>query len=163
VFNDKIKSLAELKEIVTALKKNREKIAFTNGCFDILHFGHIKYLKQASLLADKLIVGINSDISVRKLKGNSRPIMSEMDRANIISALECVDYTIIFTQQTPLSLIKAIKPNFLVKGGDWKKSDIVGKKFVESYGGKVMSISFVQGYSTSSIISKIRKAKNLIE
>ncbi|UCB57383.1 MAG: D-glycero-beta-D-manno-heptose 1-phosphate adenylyltransferase [Candidatus Omnitrophota bacterium] len=156
---DKIKNLKTLKSIVAACKKRREKVVFTNGCFDILHLGHIKYLEQASSLGKRLVVAVNSDASERLLKGSTRPIIPEKERAALVAALECVDYVTIFNQPTPLALIKALKPDILVKGGDWQKADIVGKDFVESYGGKVVAADFVKGFSSSSIIAGIRKGK----
>lgn len=159
MIKDKIKSLRELKDIVAASKKRGKKITFTNGCFDILHLGHIKYLEKASLLGDRLIVAINSDASVGRIKGNRRPLFPEQERATLVAALGCVDYVIIFTQPTPLHLIKTLKPAILVKGGDWQASDIVGKGFIESYGGKVISANFVKGHSSSSIIARIKENK----
>ena len=156
---DKIKELKELKNILDSSKKRGEHIVFTNGCFDILHLGHIKYLEKAASLGDKLVVAVNSDASVCRLKGNARPIMPEQERATLVAACECVDYVTIFSEATPLHLIKALKPDTLVKGGNWRKSDIVGKDFVESYGGEVISVDFAKGYSTSSIIAKIKKSK----
>jgi len=157
LFKSKIKKFKELKSIAAASKKRREKIVFTNGCFDILHLGHIRYLKKARSLGDKLVVAVNNDSSVRKIKGNSRPIFPEAARAALLAALECVDYVTIFGQSTPLRLIKALRPNVLVKGSDWRKGDIVGSDFVKSYGGKVFSAPFVKGYSSSSIIARIKR------
>lgn len=155
----KVRNLKELKSSVAATKRKGEKIVFTNGCFDILHLGHIKYLEQAAALGDKLIVAVNSDASVRKLKGDKRPIFHQKGRAELVAALECVDYVTIFSAGTPLSLIKALKPDVLVKGGDWRSGNIVGKDFVESYGGKVKSCGFVKGYSSSSIIARIEAGR----
>ena len=154
---DKIKELKELKNIIDSSKKRGERVVFTNGCFDILHLGHIKYLEKAGVLGNKLIVAVNSDCSVRKIKENVRPIIPEEERAILVAALECVNYVIIFTESSPLNLIKALKPDVLVKGGDWDKKDIVGKDFVESYDGEVISVDFAKGYSTSSIIARIKK------
>ena len=156
---DKIKELKELKNIIDSSKKRGERVVFTNGCFDILHLGHIKYLEKAASLGNKLVVAVNSDASVRRLKGNAHPIMPEQERATLIAACECVDYVTIFSEATPLRLIKALKPDTLVKGGNWRKSDIVGKDFVESYAGEVISLTFIKGYSSSSIIAKIKKSK----
>jgi D-beta-D-heptose 7-phosphate kinase/D-beta-D-heptose 1-phosphate adenosyltransferase len=156
---NKIKKLTDLKSSVAVAKRKDEKIVFTNGCFDILHLGHIKYLEQASGLGDKLIVAVNSDASVRKLKGHKRPVFPQRDRARLVAALECVDYVTIFSAGTPLNLIKALKPDVLVKGGDWRSGNIVGKDVVESYGGKVKSCGFVKGYSTSSIIARIEAGR----
>ncbi len=159
MIKDKIKSLQELQRIVSAAKRRGEKIVFTNGCFDLLHLGHLRYLERASSLGDKLIVAVNNDSSVRRLKKNLRPLVPAKERASIVAGLGCVDYVIIFGQATPLKLIKALKPDLLVKGGDWRKNDIVGKEFVESYGGKVFSVDFVKAHSTSALIAKIRAKK----
>ena len=156
MIKNKIKKIKELRKIVAAAKKKGKKIAFTNGCFDILHLGHIRYLEKAAKEADILIVAVNSDASVRKIKGKPRPLISEKARASVVAALECVNYVIIFSQSTPLNLIKVLKPDVLAKGSDWREKDIVGKDIVASCGGKVISIDFVKGYSTSSIISKIK-------
>jgi len=153
----KIKSLPELKTIVTRLKKNSKKIVFTNGCYDLLHLGHIYYLKRAKKKGDILILGLNSDSSMRKLKGNGRPLIPEKNRAEILSAVEFVDYVIIFDENTPGRLIREISPDILVKGGDYKKEEVAGGKFVESKGGKVIIIPFLKGYSTTKLIEKIKK------
>ena len=137
-------------------KAKGKKIVFTNGCFDILHRGHVAYLHQARKLGDFLIVGINADASVKRLKGPTRPINNEIDRAFVISNLRSVDGVEIFTEDTPLELIIIIRPQVLVKGGDWKVDQIVGGREVISWGGEVMSLSFVDGYSTSSVIKKIQ-------
>ena len=142
---------------IKSLKQKNKKIVFTNGCFDLLHVGHIRYLQQARSLGDCLIVGVNSDKSVQILKGPTRPIQSENDRAEILAALNAVDYTILFTEETPLELIKKIQPDFLVKGGDWKIPQIVGSDFVLSYGGCVRSLQFIDGQSTTAIIEKSQK------
>lgn len=135
------------------IRKNK-KIVFTNGCFDLLHIGHVRYLKEARKLGDYLVVGINSDLSVKELKGPTRPIQNQDDRAEILSSLEAVDATVIFAESTPERLIKNVKPDILVKGGDWTVDQIVGGHFVQSYGGKVMSLQFVEGKSTTKIIEK---------
>ena len=134
-----------------------KKVVFTNGCFDILHVGHVKYLQEAKAQGDILVVGINADASVRKLKGAERPIQNEEDRGEVLSALACVDFVAIFEEDTPENLIKLLKPDVLVKGGDWKVDQIVGSDFVMSYGGKVKSLQFVKGKSTTNIVSKILK------
>ena len=154
---DKIKNLKELRKIVVAAKKRGKRVVFTNGCFDIIHLGHIRYLEKTSSLGNKLVVALNSDASERRLKGDRRPIIPAQERAAIVAAFECVDYVIIFAETTPLRLIKTLQPDVLVKGGDWRKPDIVGKDFVESYGCKVLSVGFVKGYSSSSIIARIRR------
>ncbi len=134
----------------------KQKIVFTNGCFDILHVGHIRYLQEAAKLGDILIVGLNSDESVKRLKGPERPINSEADRAEMLGALGFVDYVAIFSEDTPLNLIKMIKPDVLVKGGDYAPDDVVGKKEVEERGGRLVLIPFVEGKSTTNIIEKIK-------
>lgn len=135
-------------------QKRPAKVVFTNGCFDLLHVGHIEYLEQARSLGNFLIVGVNSDASVKALKGPSRPIQNENDRAKILSALRAVDAVVIFNEETPEKLIHIIRPDVLVKGGDWKIESIVGASFVQSYGGQVQSLKFVNGKSTTSIIEK---------
>jgi rfaE bifunctional protein nucleotidyltransferase chain/domain len=137
-------------------KEQNKKIVFTNGCFDILHRGHVQYLTQARALGDLLIVGLNADSSVKKLKGNERPIQSQDDRREILLALKAVDAVEVFYEDTPMELIKKVKPDILVKGGDWDVSKIVGREFVESYGGKCQSLPFVPGHSTTHILEKIK-------
>lgn len=146
----------EIAKICEQLRDSK-KIVFTNGCFDLLHIGHVRYLQEAKKLGDMLVVGINSDASVRRLKGPQRPIQNESDRAEILAALGCVDYSVIFDEDTPLNLIKSIKPKVLVKGGDWKAENIVGSDLVLANDGQVISLSFVDGRSTTHIISKIEK------
>lgn len=158
-YYNKIKTIAEISRFAKRLKHSGTKIVFTNGCFDLLHIGHISYLTKAKSLGDILIIGLNSDNSVKKLKGKSRPITLQRERAIVLSALEVVDFIIIFNELTPLKLIKAIKPDVLVKGGDWKKENIVGAAFVESYGGSVKSLAYLKGSSTKNLIKKIRNAK----
>ena len=154
-LRDKIKNLNSLKKIVSRLKKQGRKLVFTNGCFDILHYGHAKYLEDAKRKGDILIVGVNSDQSVRRIKGNKRPIVNESDRISLIAALESVDYAVLFNQDTPIKVIETLKPNILVKGADWKKGNIIGENIVSKSGGKVVRIKLVAGRSTSSIIKKI--------
>ena len=137
--------------------KNKGRVVFTNGCFDLLHFGHIEYLRIARAMGDYLIIGLNSDDSVKRLKGNLRPINSEEDRAKMLIALKCVDDVIIFDDDTPLSLIKELRPDILVKGGDWSEENIVGAEVVRNYGGEVYSIPFLEGYSTTLIIDRIKE------
>lgn len=139
------------------LEENKgKKVVFTNGCFDILHLGHVEYLNEAKAQGDLLIVAINSDASVRKLKGPDRPINNEEDRAKMLLNLKAVDCVQIFTEQTPLEIIKLIKPQVLVKGGDWKPEQIVGADVVQSYGGEVKSLMFKEGYSTSNLIKSVQ-------
>ena len=135
----------------------RKKIVFTNGCFDILHKGHVSYLQKAKKLGDVLIVGMNTDASIRRLKGSGRPVNHEKDRAFVLSSLACVDRVVFFKENTPEKLIRKVRPDVLVKGGDWKKKDVVGASFVESYGGSVRLIPFVKGFSTTGILGKIQK------
>ncbi len=153
----KIVNLNELKEIRERAKSKGGKVVFTNGCFDILHRGHVEYLEKAKKLGDILIVGLNSDDSVKEIKGEKRPIVPQEDRALVLSALGCVDYVYIFDQETPEELIKKIIPDVLVKGGDWEKENIVGRKIVEKNGGKVFTIPEVKGKSTQKIIQIIVK------
>ncbi|MBU0502908.1 MAG: D-glycero-beta-D-manno-heptose 1-phosphate adenylyltransferase [Candidatus Omnitrophota bacterium] len=151
----KILPLDLLKKNIISLKRQGKKIVFTNGCFDILHYGHVKYLEDASHKGDCLVVAINSDVSVRRIKGNHRPIVKEMDRARVLAGLKSVDYVVIFKQETPLEVIEYIKPDILVKGADWGLKDIVGREAVLKYGGKVSVIRFLKGYSTTKLINKI--------
>ena len=152
----KVLSLEELlKELI--LLRGKKKIVFTNGCFDLLHAGHAHYLNECKKLGDLLVVGINSDDSIRKIKGEKRPIIPLELRAYLLSNLGAVDYVVPFEEETPLKLIKAIKPDFLVKGGDWKIENIVGADFVQSYGGKVLTIPFKFDISTTKIVEEIKK------
>jgi len=137
-------------------KRNGKHVVFTNGCFDLLHPGHIKLLEAARTLGDALIVGINTDDSVRTLKGPSRPVIPESERAEILAGLECVDAVVIFDELTPRETVAALVPDILVKGGDWPGNQIVGREEVEAAGGKVVLIDLVQGYSTTEILHKIR-------
>jgi len=150
-----ILSLEELLEVIESEKKKGKKIVFTNGCFDILHAGHAYYLKRAKELGDVLVVGINSDQSVKRIKGEKRPIMPESMRAYLLDSLKPVDYVVIFHEDTPKKIIKLIKPHILVKGSDWKTEEIVGADTVLSYGGKVERIEFFFDISTSKIIDRI--------
>jgi len=140
-----------------AIRDSINDLVFTNGCFDIIHRGHVEYLNQAKSLGKYLLVGLNSDESVRKIKGEGRPINIEDDRAFVLSNLKCVDAVIVFNEDTPYSLIKAVRPDILVKGGDWKEDKIVGSDVVKNYGGKVYSLKYIDSYSTSNIIDKIKK------
>lgn len=138
-------------------KRNGQRVVFTNGCFDLLHPGHIRSLEQARGLGDALIVGLNSDASVKQLKGKGRPVLPESERAEILAALESVDAVVIFDELTPREVIARLLPDVLVKGGDWPDDQIVGREEVEAAGGRVVSIPVVPGYSTSDILRKIRK------
>jgi D-glycero-beta-D-manno-heptose 1-phosphate adenylyltransferase len=138
-------------------KRNGRRVVFTNGCFDLLHPGHIGSLEQARALGDALIVGLNSDSSVRQLKGEGRPVLPELERAEILAALECVDAVVLFEEPTPRELIARLLPDVLVKGGDWPGDQIVGREEVEAAGGRVVSIPVIPGYSTTAILRKIRE------
>ena len=144
-------------EIINRIKAERKKIIFTNGCFDLLHVGHVRYLAQAKKLGDFLIIGLNSDSSVKELKGEDRPINSFEDRATLLSAIESVDSVIMFEEQTPENLIKDIVPDILVKGGDYNIEDIVGYQTAMQNGGQVKTLSFYDGYSSTNYINKIKK------
>jgi rfaE bifunctional protein nucleotidyltransferase chain/domain len=140
--------------------KKKESIVFTNGCFDIIHSGHIHYLSCAADLGNKLIVGLNSDESVSKLKGKDRPYNKESDRLLMLASLQFIDVIILFNQDTPIDLIESINPNVLVKGGDYTEDKIVGADYVKKNGGKVISLQFIEGYSTSNFIKKIKHGQN---
>ena len=151
----KIKKISQIRKIAERLKFLDKKIVFTNGCFDILHRGHVEYLSKAKRLGDVLIVGLNTDSSIKRLKGKTRPLNKQLDRAIVLAALETVDYVTFFDDDTPLKLIKALKPDVLVKGGDWPLSEIIGADIVRKSGGRVLSLALVKGYSTSRLIKKI--------
>lgn len=157
IIESKIKRPAELVNIMSGFRKQGKKIVFTNGCFDILHYGHVNYLQSAKEISDILIVAINSDSSVRRLKGKKKPVINLKNRMRVIAALESVDFVTCFTQDTPLNLIKLLRPAIVVKGRDWNKNKIVGKDVVESYGGEVITLPFIKGLSTSKIIKGLSK------
>jgi len=157
LIKDKIKTLKVLLEVIPKLKKEGRRIVFTNGCFDLLHYGHAKYLEQAKKMGDILIVGVNSDSSVRRIKGQNRPIVSQKNRLSLVASLGSVDFALIFNEDTPLKIIKKIKPDILIKGADWKKDQIVGGAFVRSYGGQALTVKLINGLSTTSLIKKIAK------
>jgi rfaE bifunctional protein nucleotidyltransferase chain/domain len=140
-------------------KRNGRRVVFTNGCFDLLHPGHLETLEKARSLGDALIVGVNSDRSVREMKGQGRPIMPERERAEVLTALACVDGVVIFDEPTPQEMVAALLPDVLVKGGDWANDQIIGREETEAAGGKVVSIPVVAGYSTSAMVEKIRNCK----
>lgn len=152
---EKIKSIEELKKIIENLKEQNKSIVTTNGVFDILHLGHIKYLKEAKKLGDILIVAMNSDSSVKQIKGPERPINNQKVRAETLSALEFIDYIIIFNETDPIKILSEIKPNIHVKGGDYKINKIIEKDTVEKNNGKVVLIPKIKGYSTTDLINKI--------
>lgn len=154
----KVQSWEQLKETVERWRREGERIVFTNGCFDILHYGHAYYLAQARDLGDRLVVGLNSADSVRRLKGPRRPIHDEATRLHLLAGLQFVDAVAIFEEDTPLRLIELVLPNVLVKGGDWRPGQIVGSDVVLRNGGQVRSLAFVEGYSTTAIEKKIKSS-----
>ncbi len=151
----KIHSNEQLVKTLAQWRSAGDRIVFTNGCFDILHFGHLHYLADARALGERLVVGLNSEASVRRLKGPTRPINDELTRTHLLAALEVVDAVVVFEEDTPLELIKLVQPDILVKGGDWKPEQIVGSDLVLASGGQVLSLPFVEGYSTTNIELKI--------
>jgi len=150
-------TLSALQKRVRALQRQGKKVVFTNGCFDLLHVGHVRYLAAARALGDCLVVAVNSDASVRRLKGAARPIVPHRERMEVLAALECVDYVVLFNANTPQQVIDTLIPDILVKGGDWALQEIVGRETVERHGGKVMRIKIVPGASTTGIIERILK------
>src|SRR5581483_10365220 len=146
----------EIKIIADALRRENKRIVFTNGCFDLLHVGHMHLLREAKKLGDVLIVGLNSDASVKRLKGPERPIVNQPDRADAIAALESVDYLVVFDELDPMELLRTIRPDVLVKGNDYQEAQVVGSDFLKSYGGTVHLVPLRQGVSTSRIVEKIR-------
>ena len=155
-INDKIISLQALKSRVKNWKSGNEKIVFTNGCFDILHKGHLEVLAKTADLGNRLIIGLNSDSSIKNLKGGNRPIVDENSRAILLAALSFVDAVVLFSEQTPLNLIAEIKPDILAKGGDYKITEIVGHEVVQQNGGEVITIPLIEGFSSTNIIDKIQ-------
>jgi rfaE bifunctional protein nucleotidyltransferase chain/domain len=156
-IENKIMSMENAKIQIKKWQNNNEIVVFTNGCFDVLHAGHIKYLFKAKSLGDHLVIGLNTDSSVRILKGKNRPLQNELDRALILAALEAVDLVVLFDEDTPLEIITFLKPDILVKGSDYTIDNIVGAKEIVQWGGKVETIEFVNGKSTSLIIEKMGK------
>jgi len=152
---EKVKEKENLRKVLRDLRAKGKRVVFTNGCFDLLHIGHLRYLERAKALGDILVVGINSDSSVRRLKGPKRPILPLVERMEILSGLRCVDFVISFNEKTPLQLISFLKPHVLVKGGDWTKETTVGKEVVERLGGEVVILPFVEGNSTTNIIETV--------
>lgn len=159
IIKPKIFSKESLKYQLSVWKFKDKKLVFTNGCFDILHLGHIDYLSKAKSFGDKLIIGLNTDISVRKIKGENRPITDENSRATILASLLFVDAVILFDEETPYELIKFVQPDVLIKGSDYKVEDIVGYDIVKANGGKIETLDLLEGYSTSLIEEKIRNNK----
>jgi D-beta-D-heptose 7-phosphate kinase/D-beta-D-heptose 1-phosphate adenosyltransferase len=154
----KIKNLDVLAGLIAAEQDRGKRVVFTNGCFDLLHVGHVKYLQKARTFGDLLVLGLNSDDSIRRLKGPERPLIGQDERAHVLAALDCIDYVIIFDEDTPLRLIEMLRPQVLVKGGDYTREGVVGHDIVESYGGRVELVEFVDGKSTTNIIEKIRRS-----
>ncbi len=154
---NKILDRETLKDKLDELRKKGKKIAFTNGCFDILHVGHVRYLREAKNTADILILALNSDTSVRSIKGEKRPLVCEEERAEVLAALEFIDFVTIFQELTPLELINYLKPDILIKGGDWPEEKVVGREEVKKWGGTVIIIPEVAGKSTTNIVEKIKK------
>ena len=157
MFSLKLLNRESLATAVGELREAGKRIVFTNGCFDILHFGHIHLLTKASELGDVLMVGLNTDASVKRIKGSSRPVNGENERAALLASLEMVDCVVLFEEDTPEELINQITPDFLVKGGDWQPEDVVGAGHVTSNGGQVVIIPFVEGYSTTGIIARSKR------
>ena len=151
----KIVERDELKKTVQALKNEGKKIVFTNGCFDLLHLGHVQYLEAARAEGDVLVIGVNSDRSVHEIKGPTRPVVPEDERAEVLAALACVDFVTLFDEPDPLETIRALLPDILVKGSDWAEDAIVGKEVVEEHGGRVVRVPLTEGASTTKIIEKI--------
>lgn len=158
-ITEKIIPFEEIEKLCKELKRKGNTLVFTNGCFDILHAGHVLYLQEARALGDALILGLNSDASVKRLKGEKRPINLQRERALVLAGLAAVDYVCIFEEDTPYELIKKVRPDVLVKGGDWQVHQIVGSDIVLDDGGKVLSLSFTEGLSSSNIIKKIEEQK----
>jgi len=157
MMESKILKLEDLIITLKSLQKSGKRIVFTNGCFDILHVGHVRYLTEARAKGDVLVLGLNSDASVKSIKSDSRPVVNQNQRAEVLAGLACVDYITIFDEPDPLALIQAIKPDILVKGADWEEAKIIGTDVVKSYGGEVVRIKLVPDISTSGIIRKILK------
>jgi rfaE bifunctional protein nucleotidyltransferase chain/domain len=155
---NKIVTWEELKKVAELQRKEGKTIVFTNGCFDILHVGHVQYLQKARKMGDLLILGLNSDASVRAIKGEKRPLVPQAERAEVVAALTTVDYVTLFDETTPLRLIKFLRPDCLVKGGDWKEASVVGCDLVRSWGGRVVIIPLTEGASTTNIVEKILRA-----
>ncbi|MDP8259257.1 MAG: D-glycero-beta-D-manno-heptose 1-phosphate adenylyltransferase [Candidatus Aadella gelida] len=154
--NDKIKNRSELLGVARDAKEKGNKVGFTNGCFDIIHAGHVRYLRSAKDECDILIVGMNSDSSVRSIKGDSRPVNLEHDRMEVLAALECVDLITLFEEDTPQKLIEELGPDILFKGGDWKEDEIAGAAYVKKNGGRVKIIGYEEGYSTTNTIKRMK-------
>lgn len=157
LIQNKIRSRENLARLARRLRSRGKRIVFTNGCFDLIHTGHVTYLEKAKRLGDILMIGLNSDASVRRLKGRSRPLTGEKDRLRVLAALEAVDFVTLFSEDTPLNLIRKIRPHILVKGADWAEDQIAGAKEIRSWGGRVKRVRLVPGRSTSALVRKMQK------
>jgi D-beta-D-heptose 7-phosphate kinase/D-beta-D-heptose 1-phosphate adenosyltransferase len=153
---EKLLDRAHLAAVCATLRRAHRSVVFTNGCFDLLHPGHVRLLSEARRLGDVLVVGLNSDASVRRLKGEGRPILRERDRAQVLGGLDAVDFVVVFDEETPETLIEAVRPDVLVKGGDYTEATVVGAPFVRSYGGRVALVPLVPGNSTSAVVSRMK-------
>jgi D-beta-D-heptose 7-phosphate kinase/D-beta-D-heptose 1-phosphate adenosyltransferase len=151
-----IRSDEQLNEILQCISKENGKIVFSNGCFDIIHYGHVQYLAKARTFGDIMIVGINTDASIKRIKGEKRPVITENERLYMLASLECIDYVILFDEDTPVNLIQKIQPDIMVKGSDWKIEQLPGREIVEAKGGQVILVDLVAGLSTTGIIQKIK-------
>jgi rfaE bifunctional protein nucleotidyltransferase chain/domain len=154
----KLKSLGDIQAIVVAARNDGKRVAFTNGCFDLLHRGHVHVLREARACGDVLIVGINSDESVKQIKGPARPVLPESDRCELVGAMEMVDFVVLFNEPDPYILISAIRPDVLVKGGDWNTDKIIGGDLVEEAGGEVVVVPYIKGFSTTEIVERIKNS-----
>jgi len=154
--SEKVKSLDELETLTAAARTNGKIVVFTNGCFDLLHRGHIYLLREAKALGDLLVVAINSDQSVKAIKGPTRPILAETDRLELIASMEMVDYVLLFDEPDPYNIISILRPHILVKGGDWSAEEVIGGDLVQGNGGKVVVVPYLKGFSTTEIIAKLR-------
>ncbi len=156
-YKAKVKTIRQLKPLLAGLQRRGERIVFTNGCFDLLHIGHLRYLQRARRHGNRLVVGINSDRSVKKIKGPHRPLLPQAERAEVLAALSCVDYVTIFNEPDPFAVITALQPDVLIKGSDWGKNKIIGRDIVERHGGQVRRVPLIKGVSTTRLIEKILK------
>ncbi len=155
---DRVLSRSAARAAVRAAQRHGERVVFTNGCFDLLHVGHVRSLEQARSVGDRLVVGVNRDASVRRLKGPSRPIVAERQRAELLAALACVDWVVLFGEATPLALIRSLRPDVLAKGGDWRQGEIVGREDVESWGGRIVRLRVVPGIRSTQLIQRARRS-----
>ena len=155
---DRILTRGAARAAVRAAQRRGERVVFTNGCFDLLHVGHVRSLEQAKSLGDRLVVGVNRDASVRRLKGRDRPIVGERQRAELLAALACVDWVVLFGEPTPLALIRALRPDVLAKGGDWRPGEIVGSEDVLGWGGRVERLRVVPGIRSTILVERARRS-----